>query len=438
MDFVLEDTVETAIKNAQSMEIDREFLTQSDLDVRVRSRVNALPWRGQFTPDLAKTLLAAYTKAGDRVLDPFAGSGTTLSESIGLGLSCVGTEINPAAIELSRVFETAALPADIRGAKIRNATRVVHRLIAQTEHDAASLFSLLHEASDQDSSLLDQVLAARKDASDPWLANILAVSLMMAMGDGKVLAPDRLGRAFNQVSNLLTGLPGEPVPCEVYAADARRLPVDSNSIDFVLTSPPYINVFNYHQNYRPVVEALGYHVLSAAQREIGSNRKFRQNRFMTVIQYCQDMMLSLRELARVCKGGSKVVIVVGRESRVRKVPLPNGAIVGSLGELSGSLRLERWQERQFTSRFGEKIFEEILTFDVADTAPLDQGDAIKLATDIGRSFLADATGIEDVPSAIKAEIMAAIEAAWNIQPSLFEGEVSVNRKIKSGVSQGSS
>lgn len=435
MDLVLEGTVEAAIKKAQSMKVDREFLAQSDLDVRVRSRVNALPWRGQFTPDLAKTLLTAYTKVGDRVLDPFAGSGTTLSESIGLGLSCVGTEINPAAIELSRVFETAALPAAIRGEKIRNATSMMHRLIAQIDDDAASLFSLLNKGSGQDSSLLDQVLAARKDSSDPWLANILAVSLMMAMGDGKVLGPDRLGRAFNQVSKLLAGLPGEPVPCQVHAADARRLPVDSNSIDFVLTSPPYINVFNYHQNYRPVVEALGYHVLSAAQREIGSNRKFRQNRFMTVIQYCQDMMLSLRELARVCKEGSKIVIVVGRESRVRKVPLPNGTIVGSLGELCGSLRLERWQERQFTSRFGEKIFEEILTFDVADTAPLDEGDAIKLAAEVGCSFLASA---EDVPPMIKAEIMAAIEAAWNIKPSLFEGEVSVNRRTRSSVSHGSS
>ena len=65
--------------------------------------------------------------------------------------------------------------------------------------------------------------------------------------------------------------------------------INNDSIDFVITSPPYINVFNYHQNYRKSVEATGFNVLEVARSEIGSNRKFRSNRFLTVIQYALDI-----------------------------------------------------------------------------------------------------------------------------------------------------
>jgi hypothetical protein len=413
--------VEAVVRKVRQADIDRTFLPQESLDVTIRSKVSALPWRGQFTPDLARTLLRAYTKPGDRILDPFVGSGTTLSEAIELGLACIGCEINPAAVELSRIFETATLPVKLRTRKIKALAIALTQLTDLSDDDGLSLFSSLNEDTSADStSPLDRLLDLRQESADPWLANAVAVSLMIAMGNGKTLDRTQLSRSFNQVIRLLSDLPRESVSCEVHAADARCLPIDSKSIDFVLTSPPYINVFNYHQNYRPAVELLGYDVLYAAQREIGSNRKFRQNRFMTAVQYCLDMMLALRELARVCLTGSKVVVVVGRESRVRGVPLENGVIVSSLAELSGALQLVRWQERSFTSRFGERIFEEILTLEVSDASPLSEDVALKLASETGRLLLSDALAKTEAPPEIIAEMKSAIDVARDIKPSLFE------------------
>src|SRR5262249_39812661 len=125
-------------------------------------------------------------------------------------------------------------------------------------------------------------------------------------------------------------LPESDAPARLLNCDARRLPLPDDEADFVITSPPYVNVFNYHQQYRRSVEALGWDLLAVARSEIGSNRKRRQNRFLTVIQYCLDMADVLRELRRVCKEGSRIVVIVGRESNVRKTRFFNGEIVAAL------------------------------------------------------------------------------------------------------------
>lgn len=50
---------------------------------------------GNFIPQIPHQLMLRYTKAGDWVLDPFLGSGTTLIECRSLGRNGVGVELNP-------------------------------------------------------------------------------------------------------------------------------------------------------------------------------------------------------------------------------------------------------------------------------------------------------------------------------------------------------
>ncbi len=132
----------------------------------------------------------------------------------------------------------------------------------------------------------------------------------------------------------------------------------------MVTSPPYINVFNYHQQYRRAVEALGWDLLAVARSEIGSNRKHRQNRFLTVIQYCLDMTDVLRELQRVCKDDARIIMIVGRESNVRKTRFFNGEIMAALTSRCVGFSLLLRQERFFMNRFGERIYEDLLHFQV--------------------------------------------------------------------------
>ena len=150
---------------------------------------------------------------------------------------------------------------------------------------------------------------------------------------------------------------------KVDMGDARQLNLTSNTATLLITSPPYINVFNYHQKYRRSVEALGYDVLAIAKNEFGSNRKNRGNRLLTVIQYCIDMSLSLKEAVRVCQPNARMIYVVGRESNVLGYSFCNSELIYNIATEIFELPFLLRQERVFKNRFGQMIFEDILHFE---------------------------------------------------------------------------
>lgn len=358
----------------RSREVDREFVGQEQLDVIARERTNALPWRGQFTPGLPEILISSSSPIG-AVLDPFVGSGTTLAEAMRAGLRSCGSEVNPAALSLASVYELAGSSPGDRERAIKRAERALQDVAIEASDGLLGSDAKPHEA----------VLRTLASLQDTDASKLVVATLMLAMGNGSEARLDRVNKGWVQVRRLVDSFPRDAVDTKVMASDARALPLSDESMGMVLTSPPYINVFNYHQNYRPVMEMLGWDILPAARSEIGSNRKHRSNRFLTVVQYCLDMAETLDELARVTKSGSPIVFIVGRESKVRGLSFPNGELLAALVEASPGLVFERWQDRSFVSRFAGRIYEEILTFRrVGDSGSVDPEFARALGTQVLR------------------------------------------------------
>ncbi|MYC06790.1 MAG: site-specific DNA-methyltransferase [Chloroflexi bacterium] len=363
--------------------LDRESIPQSSLDIANRVRTNMLPWAGQFSPQLVEELLLAYGQQTGIVMDPFVGSGTSLVESARLGKSAWGSDINPAAAILARVYALVSV-------SLKNRESALNSLGSRlNEAFGPGNGPLFVEPDSAEMSRPEQESALTKlwDESSPGVSRILAAALIVLCDfHQRDLSPDKIFRIWLRLAETARSLPVSSGSVVVYQADARALPAETNSVDMVLTSPPYINVHNYHQKYRRSVEALGWNVLSLAPSEIGSNRQNRGNRFLTVIQYALDMVLAIREMARVTKPESRLILVLGRESTVRGVPFFNGELVAELAVRGVGLENDRRQERKFVNRYGNRIREDILHFRTSSEIP-DEGICLAAARDIASKTL---------------------------------------------------
>ncbi len=381
------------------------YLDQARLDIGAKQRMSRFPWKGQFSPDLIDYLLESFCKKPSTVLDPFCGSGTVLYESIRKGHSAIGVEVNPAAWMLSAVSGYSKFDVSRR----RAARREYHSLLPSVLTGGDDLFGSL---------------GRRTQWCDDFVGLLLAVTQLLANGNGQACSERSLGRAVKSVSAVLDEIEQGAGRSRISLADARQLEVETGSVDFVITSPPYINVFNYHQNYRPTAEALAWKPLEAARSEIGANRKHRQNRILTVIQYALDMTQCLNEMGRVLSPTGAAVLTVGRTSNVLGVPFRNSEMIAKLVSGGHLFRIQATASRSFVNRYGEAIYEDILILRKKSTEPL----KMERARDVAKETLVDAIRVY---GSVQGDMLTqALNALQTVQPSpLFSVSVPPAFKI---------
>lgn len=145
--------------------------------------------------------------------------------------------------------------------------------------------------------------------------------------------------------------------------DARKLNIADNSIDLVLTSPPYLNAIDYMRCSKFALVWMGYNLSqlrSIRGESIGAEAASSEARKTSWVQaviaqlrlkpllasrdeailsrYVLDMGRSLGEVSRVLAPGGRAVYVVG-DSTVRGTFIANSRIVEIVAEKNG-LRLK--------------------------------------------------------------------------------------------------
>ena len=116
-------------QDALYAEIDLE-LSWSERELPERERTKHVhrlhPYLGKFVPQLVEALLDRYVPKGGNVLDPFAGSGTTLVQSLESGYDATGLDVAAFNCLLMRVktgrYNEFVLESEIRDALARLAT----------------------------------------------------------------------------------------------------------------------------------------------------------------------------------------------------------------------------------------------------------------------------------------------------------------------------
>lgn len=394
-------------------------ITQDRLNIETKVRSNLFPWNGQFSPQLVHTFLEAYSRPQDLVLDPFLGSGTVLVEAGRFGAKAFGSEINPAAFQMARIYKFINMEI---GERSRILSTLDRRL--QVSFGERSLFSPRDQlASEVETKrrVLDLWSTEQNRESKSLLGALVVLLDFFKEGPSN----DKVLSKWSKLRNLVEQLPYSQAEIGVANTDARLLPLQAASVDLVISSPPYINVFNYHQQYRASAEALGWDLLHVARSEIGSNRKNRGNRFLTVIQYCLDIAEALKELRRVCRPSARIILVVGRESNVLKTRFFNGEIVTQLGVKCVGFKAEKRQERVFQNRFGSAIYEDIIHFHPNKSDDRFVGVP---PVDIARQALQSA--LEYAPQESHAGLKDALTNLHNVKPSTLYESRQIERSIE--------
>ncbi|HWA86668.1 MAG TPA: DNA methyltransferase [Opitutus sp.] len=336
-------------------------LDRRRLDVIDKTRSNIFGWRGQFTPEFVAYLLDEANEGTGLVIDPFCGSGTVLQECAARNRAACGFEINPAAYAMSRFFTLSRLSHDERTALADRVERLLRGVIS--EFVDLPLFKPAEDYRGRASNLLDlgrEVFSRTESKSE----TLLALLTLFETEDCRLPNLNQaLFTALGRIKRHLFALTNSAARLEASLCDARLVHRYVRAeAELIVTSPPYINVFNYHQNHRAILELLGFDLLHVATSEIGSNRKNRGNRFRTVIQYALDMEACAESFALSLKSHGQLLLVVGRESNVRGTPIPNSRLVAELVTSLGGFDQEGAFERCFTNRFGTSIYEDVMLF----------------------------------------------------------------------------
>ncbi len=370
----------------------------------------------KFPPQLPRTFIEALTRPGDVVLDPMAGSGTTIVEALLGQRNSIALDIDPLALRVVRA-KTTTLNSEA-------ALRVWHEMqthlqqdLNTSEADFERQFAAAFDAETQkfirywfapetikQLFYLSRRIRALPDAALRAFFEIIFSSIIITKNGGVSLAldlahtrPHRAKIVYDAGGNLLyrqesqnisakrlkiltkrlrpvlpefeqqihkglarlQQLGGSARPPVISAGNARRLPLPANSVDLIVTSPPYAsNAIDYMRAHKFSLVWFGYPVSSLSQRRktyIGGESRLddyakdlpeavrqvlkalqRQDeaKARSVHRYYTEMKDVLAEMRRVLRPGKAAVLVVGT-SVLRGIDIQIAECLAAIGAVQG-------------------------------------------------------------------------------------------------------
>lgn len=341
-------------------------------------------YSGKFIPQIAAQAISMLTREGDVVLDPYCGSGTTLLEAALLKRAAIGSDLNPLAALIARVKTTpiptkqldglkqllaeivAGLDGDLFGELID--TTVDVRLVDPWYtkwFSTQNLFDLvrIHRAI----SKIEE--GALKDVATVAFSDVLRRSSNAHQGypnvmfDRRGIFRPRPGRQFlkalNSICESIASLQDyatELSSVSVGVADAGDLNIADESVDAVITHPPYVGSIPYAEYLALSLKWLGEDPKDLDKKLTGGQRQSR-----TVLpRFEQGYRKMLEESFRVLKRGGNMFLMVGN-------PTIKGVLV-DLAEMTTSYCYEIGFEfvanttRSAKNRRSNQMGDEVLLF----------------------------------------------------------------------------
>ncbi len=352
------------------------------------------PFPARMAPGIA---LQAMSNMDDlRVLDPMTGSGTVMAMARSLGHRGLGFDVDPLAVLVSRVWTTSLDPKEVRD----QANDVLRSALVEfknirsgdayppyADEETAEFVRYWFDgyARRQLAALSTAIRSLRSDVTRDalWCAfSRLIISKQSGASRAMDLSHSRPHRVFDTapgkplnkflsavelvIANAIDrATPDRGHQPTIKLGDARRLPLPCQSVDLVLTSPPYLNAIDYIRCSKFSLVWMGYKVgdlrriradsvgseaansVSEYDQEIESVidalelRPKLERRYEGVLRrYIRDMRAAIGEVRRVLSSTGRAVYVVG-ENVLRGTYIRTSLIVSALAELAGLSLKER-------------------------------------------------------------------------------------------------
>jgi hypothetical protein len=362
-------------QDALYADIDLE-LSWSERDLPERERTKHVhrlhPYLGKFIPQLVETLLGRYVTRGGHVLDPFAGSGTTLVQALESGFDATGIDIAAFNCLLMRVktrrYNLFVLERELRDVVARlestktrarpsrymrewfapDAARrllAFRELVQDYEHDEVLRVILARAARSARRTTHFDLDFPRAPQLEPYWCHKhkrQCRPVESAVPFLRRYTLDTLARikAFAKVR-------AKAREATVLHGDSRALGYGT-TFDAIVTSPPYPGLIDYHEQHRTAPELLELEDLRAL--ELGAAADGTSRRALGA--YCDGIAAVLAHARGSLRPGAPVLIVVND----RRDLYPE--ILDRAG-LRLETRLRRHVNRRTGRRAGE-FFEDVL------------------------------------------------------------------------------
>lgn len=321
-------------------EIDWSFTNE---DTRYLSH-DLHPYPAKFIPQIPANLVRALSLRGEVVWDPFGGCGTTALESLFMGRRAVSTDLNELATLITSAKCTSLSPEqreEIRGLSRRvrmlSAARDIEEILAKTWEKSKkhvppipNLQTWFCPVATRELAFLREEINTISDCSPRVFALVVFSSIIVAVSnqdsetryarrerdakEGDVLrlfsiALDNSLMRHEQTERFLGYRTAVVRTVDVGQIDRSDI-LAPESVDLVVTSPPYANSTDYHLYHRFRLFWLGFDPRNLAKREIGSHlRHQREKRGFDL--YEEEMSEALGQILTRIRPGRYAALILG-------------------------------------------------------------------------------------------------------------------------------
>jgi DNA modification methylase len=366
------------------------------------------PYVSKFMPHYPNVFIRFLTKKEETVLDPMCGSGTTLIESVLLNRNALGIDIDPLARKISKVATT---PMDDSRLNMLERDFLNHidayKGKVSVEDYSFDWFPNYELWFRKD--VLADVFFIRDEAkvylADEDLQDIVQVALAsiikeVSNTDPRDIFPEinhekpinqdadvfksfkkALRASVRKVRKFTQKYNENKATAKIIGSDARKINLPNESVNLIVTSPPYAYAMDYARIHKLVFFAVlgmpNEKLLKLSRQYVGTDRvstqtkmtdfkrlefardfiealkQERKSRAIALWKYLVDMRDITAECTRVLKGGGHFVYVIGNAT-LRGKEFSTANSLRKISESYGLSTILTFERPYYARRMGRK------------------------------------------------------------------------------------